>query len=297
MPWVQVTLYTQPQYAEPIEALLFGYGASAVTLQDAADQPVFEPVKGTTPLWQNTRIMGLFEADIDGELLLQNLAADWHHTYPSLDFPSHQFDILEDKDWEREWMQRFEPMQFGPKFWVCPSWQPVPDPQAANLMLDPGLAFGTGSHPTTALCLQWLAKQSLTHQQVMDYGCGSGILALAALLLGAEQAHCIDNDDQALIATQDNAQRNHIDTHRMATYLPEQTPKTPVDILVANILANPLIQLASTLAALVKPTGLITLSGILENQANDVITAYDPWFTIHHVTQKEGWVRIDGIRH
>ena len=296
MPWVQVTLYTNPAHVPMLEEWLFACNAGAVTLQDAANQPVFEPEKGTTPLWQQTLIMGLFDAATNAEVLFKQLREQWQQTLPELDFPQHKLEILEDKDWEREWMQRFEPIQFSDNFWVCPSWKPVPNPEAANLMLDPGLAFGTGSHPTTALCLQWLALQTLSQKQVIDYGCGSGILALAALLLGAEQALCIDNDEQALIATHDNAQRNHIDLQRIPTYLPEHVPTCTADVVIANILADPLIGLAPTLAKLSKPKGMLALSGILNQQSDAVIAAYTPWFDITHVETSAEWVRIDGIR-
>lgn len=296
MPWVQITLHTDPEHTETLEDMLLLCGAGAVTMLDGADQPVFEPIKGTTPLWQDTRVMGLFEADTDGESLVEYLTNGWQAHYPEEAFPKHKIEILEDKDWEREWMDRFEPIQFGPTLWVCPSWKPVPDPQAANLMLDPGLAFGTGSHPTTALCLQWIAQQDWQGKTAIDYGCGSGILALGALLLGAENVIGVDNDEQALLATSDNAVRNNIDPSRIPVYLPDDTPLEQVDIMLANILAGPLMDLAPTLAKLTKLDGLITLSGILEHQADAVIQAYMPWFDMHTVTQKDEWVRIDGVK-
>ena len=296
MPWVQITLHTDPQHTEALEDMLLLCGAGAVTMLDGANQPVFEPIKGTTPLWQDTRVMGLFEADTDSESLLHYLQTGWQEQFADSAFPKHKLEILEDKDWEREWMDRFEPIQFGPTLWVCPSWKPVPDPSAANLMLDPGLAFGTGSHPTTALCLQWIAQQDWPGKRAIDYGCGSGILALGALLLGAEHVLGVDNDEQALVATSDNAQRNNIDPARIPVYLPDNTPLETVDIMLANILAGPLIELAPTLADLTKSQGLIALSGILAHQADAVIEAYAPWFDMHTVNQKDEWVRIDGVK-
>ena len=263
---------------------------------DGADEPVFEPIKGTTPLWQDTRVMGLFEADTNGDVLLQHLSSGWQEAFPHITFPSHKLEILEDKDWERQWMDRFEPIQFGEHLWVCPSWKPVPDPSAANLMLDPGLAFGTGSHPTTALCLQWIAEQNWQTKTVIDYGCGSGILAIGAILMGAEYVVGVDNDTQALTATIDNAQRNGIAAEKIPVFLPENTPSEAVDVMLANILAGPLIDMASRLAELTKTGGLIALSGILEHQASAVIDAYEPWFDMHSVVSKEDWVRIDGTK-
>ena len=297
MPWVQITLSATPENSEVLEDMLLLCGAGAVSLLDGADQPVFEPIKGTTPLWQDTRVMGLFEADTDADALLEYLGNGWQAAYPSLHFPSYKLEILEDKDWERQWMDRFEPIQFGARLWVCPSWKAVPDPTAVNLMLDPGLAFGTGSHPTTALCLQWIAQQDWQHKTVIDYGCGSGILAIAAILMGAEQVLGVDNDTQALTATIDNAQRNGIAAATIPVFLPADTPNQAVDVMLANILAGPLIDMAERLSELTKPAGLIALSGILQHQADAVIAAYEPWFNMHTVVSKDEWVRIDGIRH
>ena len=297
MPWVQITLHTDPDHTEALEDMLLICGAGAVTMLDGADQPVFEPIKGTTPLWQDTRVMGLFAADTDADLLLNYLQTGWQEQFGGTTFPKYKVEILEDKDWEREWMDRFEPIQFGTKLWVCPSWKPVPEPSAANLMLDPGLAFGTGSHPTTALCLEWIAQQDWQHKRVIDYGCGSGILGLGALLLGAEHVLGVDNDEQALLATRENAHRNQINPDTIPVFLPENTPQEPVDIMLANILAGPLIGLSKTLAQLTKSGGVITLSGILAHQADEVIKAFSPWFNMHTVTQKEEWVRIDGVKY
>ena len=240
--------------------------------------------------------MGLFEADTDGDALLDYLGNGWLAAFANTPFPNYKLEILEDKDWERQWMDRFEPLQFGSRLWVCPSWKPVPDPMAVNLMLDPGLAFGTGSHPTTALCLQWIAEQDWQGKTVIDYGCGSGILAIGAILMGAERVLGVDNDTQALTATKDNAQRNGIAAQAIPVFLPEDTPQEAVDVMLANILAGPLIEMAAHLAELTKVRGLITLSGILEHQADAVVEAYSPWFDMHTVVSKDEWVRIDGIK-
>ena len=296
MPWVQITLSSTPENSEVLEDMLLLCGAGAVSMLDGADQPVFEPIKGTTPLWKDTRVMGLFEADTDADALLEYLSNGWQAAFPSIQFPNYKLEILEDKDWERQWMDRFEPIQFGARLWVCPSWKAVPDPTAVNLMLDPGLAFGTGSHPTTALCLQWIAQQDWQHKTVIDYGCGSGILAIAAILMGAEQVLGVDNDTQALTATIDNAQRNGIAAAAIPVFLPADTPNQAVDVMLANILAGPLIDMAERLAELTKPAGSIALSGILQHQADAVIEAYQPWFDMHTVVAKDEWVRIDGNR-
>lgn len=296
MPWVQITLSSSPENSEFLEDMLLLCGAGAVSMLDGADQPVFEPIKGTTPLWQDTQVMGLFEADTDGDALLDYLGNGWLAAFANTPFPNYKLEILEDKDWERQWMDRFEPLQFGSRLWVCPSWKPVPDPMAVNLMLDPGLAFGTGSHPTTALCLQWIAEQDWQGKTVIDYGCGSGILAIGAILMGAERVLGVDNDTQALTATKDNAQRNGIAAQAIPVFLPEDTPQEAVDVMLANILAGPLIEMAAHLAELTKAKGLITLSGILEHQADAVVEAYSPWFDMHTVVSKDEWVRIDGIK-
>jgi len=296
MPWVQLTLSSSPENSEFLEDMLLLCGAGAVSMLDGADQPVFEPIKGTTPLWQDTQVMGLFEADTDADALLDYLGNGWKATFANAPFPNYKLEILEDKDWERQWMDRFEPLKFGSCLWVCPSWKPVPDPMAVNLMLDPGLAFGTGSHPTTALCLQWIAEQDWQGKTVIDYGCGSGILAIGAMLMGAKRVLGVDNDTQALTATKDNAQRNGIAAQAIPVFLPENTPKEAVDVMLANILAGPLIDMAAHLAELTKARGLITLSGILEQQADAVVKAYSPWFDMHTVASKDEWVRIDGIK-
>ena len=296
MPWVQITLSSSPENSEFLEDMLLLCGAGAVSMLDGADQPVFEPIKGTTPLWQDTQVMGLFEADTDGDALLDYLGNGWLAAFANTPFPNYKLEILEDKDWERQWMDRFEPLQFGSRLWVCPSWKPVPDPMAVNLMLDPGLAFGTGSHPTTALCLQWIAEQDWQGKTVIDYGCGSGILAIGAILMGAERVLGVDNDTQALTATKNNAQRNGIAAQAIPVFLPEDTPQEAVDVMLANILAGPLIEMAAHLAELTKVRGLITLSGILEHQADAVVEAYSPWFDMHTVVSKDEWVRIDGIK-
>ncbi|RDH42528.1 50S ribosomal protein L11 methyltransferase [Zooshikella ganghwensis] len=290
MSWVQIKLEVNPKMVDELEDQLLALGACSVTYEDAQDKPVYEPKLGTTPLWEKTILIGLFTANTPMELVTASL----ENYFSPEPLPSYRVEIVEDKDWEREWMGQYHPMQFGERLWICPSWLEPPQPNAVNLRLDPGLAFGTGTHPTTAMCLTWLDAQNLNKLDVIDYGCGSGILAIASLLLGAKQAIAIDNDPQALQATADNAQRNHINPQQLHVYLPENFSNTTTDVLVANILAKPLIDLAPKLAPLVKTDGLIALSGILMEQADQVIAAYAPWFSLDYFKTQDGWVCLAG---
>ncbi|PIE23644.1 MAG: 50S ribosomal protein L11 methyltransferase [Neptuniibacter caesariensis] len=296
MTWLQIKIQTTPDHSEPYEDLLLSSGCAAVTFEDTGDQPIFEPDLGTTPLWNNTTITGLFSAEHNLEDTLAQIKQGHKALFPDLPPPPIKAEILEDKDWEREWMENYHPMQFGQRLWVCPSWREVPDPDAVNLMLDPGLAFGTGTHPTTALCLEWLEENNLTSQYVIDYGCGSGILGIAALLLGADKAIGIDIDPQALQATKDNLQRNNLDDDSLKVYLPENQPAEQADTLVANILAGPLVQLAPAIERLLKPKGKLCLSGLLANQAKEISETYSQWFELDPVAVKEGWIRITGTK-
>ena len=293
MPWIQIRLDTISDHAELLEDLLLEAGASAVTLQDAKDQPVYEPELGSTPLWTHTIVIGLFDAHADTDAILSLLREQADIT----PFPNHKVEIVEDRDWEREWMSQFHPMQFGRRLWVCPSWKEIPNPDAVNLILDPGLAFGTGTHPTTALCLEWLEKQkNLEQRDMIDYGCGSGILAIAALLLGARKATGVDLDPQALSATIDNAQRNKIAPEKLQVFLPEKQPEMQAEVVVANILAGPLVSLAPLLAAQTKPGGSLALSGILAEQADEIVSTYQQWFDITPPSYNDGWALVSGTR-
>ncbi|MET0377371.1 MAG: 50S ribosomal protein L11 methyltransferase [Spongiibacteraceae bacterium] len=299
MSWLQLIFDTSREQASTLEDALLELGALSVTLQDnvpedGVDEPIYEPDRGATPLWQKTRLLALFDADTDADLLaaaLNNALAD---------LPPFRAEILQDQPWERAWMADFKPLRFGRRLWICPSWCEPPDPDGVILALDPGLAFGTGTHPTTALCLEWLDAQALAGhlkgRTVLDYGCGSGILAIAALLLGAERAVAVDNDPQALIATRDNAERNGISPERLATYLPDDAPAMSADVTVANILAGPLQSLAPVLTGLTRPGGRLALSGILGEQANAVAGAYRPAFTLFDPAISGDWVRIDGYK-
>lgn len=291
MPWLQVRLAIQPDQAEQWEDTLLELGAVSVTFMDGEDQPIYEPDLGTTPLWNHTHLLALFEDDVDPAALRQHLQLLGGDNAPELDI-----ERIEDQDWERSWMDNFHPMRFGQRLWIVPSWHTAPEPDAVNLLLDPGLAFGTGTHPTTALCLEWLDSQPLTNCNVLDFGCGSGILAIAAKLLGATQLTCTDIDSQALEATRDNANRNAIAAEDLLLYLPEDMPAQQFDVVLANILAGPLVQLAPQLIAHTRPGGRIALSGILAEQAQEVRDAYSAAFTLAPTAVKDGWVCISGVR-
>ncbi|HQR24057.1 MAG TPA: 50S ribosomal protein L11 methyltransferase [Steroidobacteraceae bacterium] len=289
MPFLQVTLDIGSSDPAPFEDALAGLDAVAVTLEDAADDPVLEPAPGATPLWPTVRLRALFDASADGRAVVSHIAA----RFPGL--PPPQLVTIEDKAWEREWLKDFRPMRFGRRLWVCPGGQPAGDADAVRIELDPGLAFGTGTHPTTALCLEWLDARDLHGCAVVDYGCGSGILAIAALKLGAASVRAIDIDPQALIATRDNAFRNGVHAGLAVTSEPGLPPGS-VDILVANILAGPLAELAPRFGAAVRVGGELALSGVLTSQVDAVTAAYRPWFDIAFTATREGWGLIGGRR-
>jgi len=289
MAWIQFIFSSTPDGADPLSNHLSECGASAVTFQDNEDQPIYEPEIGSTPLWQATNVIALFEADSDTDNIIVQLT---HLMAPS-NVPQYRIEAVEDKDWVREWMDNFHPMCFGEQLWICPSWHQPPKPDAINIMLDPGLAFGTGTHPTTALCLNWLDQAQVKNKIVIDYGCGSGILAIAAALLGAKKVIGVDIDPQALEATQANAKRNGV---QIETYLPEACPDISADLVIANILAGPLQTLAPTLVKLSKPKSDIILSGILATQSEAVSKTYRTWFEMQPPIQKEDWIRLAGHR-
>ena len=289
MAWLQIHIPSDAAGTESLQDLLAELGANAVTCTDAADQPLFEPPPGATPLWQETVITALFESDTDPDLLraaIESVAgelADYRH------------ELIEDQPWERAWMADFHPMQFGKRLWIVPSWSEAPDPQGVNLKLDPGLAFGTGTHETTSLCLEWLDGANLNGRSVLDFGCGSGVLAIAALLLGASHADGCDLDPQALLASQDNAAANGV-VDRLRCYLPESMPEASYDLVLANILAGPLVELAPLLTRYCRPGADLVLSGILAEQSDEVLAAYRDHFELSAVVQKNDWVRIHGVR-
>lgn len=293
MPFLQLVLPIGAADPAPYEDALLAAGASSITLEDEGDDPVLEPLPGTTPLWPRVRLKALFDGTLDAEQLLETLQA-------SVGEPLSRafFETLADRAWEREWLKDFKPMRFGRRLWICPGGQLPTTPQPDDTVLielDPGLAFGTGTHPTTALCLEWLDAADVAGKRVIDYGCGSGILAIAAAKLGASAVNGVDIDPQALLATRDNAERNGV-VHLITSQLVEGTTLASADILLANILAGPLESLAPTFAALVKTDGRLVLSGILRNQAEAVATRYAPWFDIAPAVVRDDWARLDGVR-
>ena len=290
MPWLQLSFEVDKQQAETISALLDAAGALSVTLLDAADEPLLEPAPGEQPLWQATRVTALFPADFNHTPVLHALQSALNN--PGL---GYRLEPLEDRDWSNTWRDSFHSMCFGDRLWVCPVGAAPPDPDAVVISMDPGLAFGTGTHTTTAMCLEWLDANPPRGKQVIDYGCGSGILAIAAHKLGAAAVQAVDIDPQALTAARTNATRNGIN-HDFDVLLPEALPAGPVDLVLANILANPLVELADELAGRVRVGGRIVLTGILDEQAGAVMHAYQPGFVFSAPLRRDGWVRLDGMR-
>ncbi|WP_429072446.1 50S ribosomal protein L11 methyltransferase [Aeromonas veronii] len=291
MPWIQIRINATAKTADKVSNMLLGRGAQAVTFMDAKDVPVYEPMPGETPLWGETEVMGLFDAETDPAPTIAFFQQIFGENV------GYKVEQLEDKDWVREWMDHFHPMQFGERLWICPSWRDVPNPEAVNVMLDPGLAFGTGTHPTTALCLQWLDGLDLTGKTVVDFGCGSGILGIAALKLGAARVIGIDIDPQAIQASRDNAARNGV-ADQIELYLPADQPQdVEADVVVANILAGPLRELAPLIAGHGKAGSLMALSGVLESQAPELESIYGQWFEMDPTAVKEEWCRLSGRKH
>ena len=286
MSWNQFRIELGPLDPEQLENALFAAGALSITLSDAKDTPVLEPAPGETPLWPSTRFTALFAEEHTLQAIVSFLQAQLETP-----LPAHKLEPLADRVWEREWMKDFHPMNFGHGLWVCPHEQKVPEKNATVVYLDPGLAFGTGTHETTALCLEWLGAAELAGKQVMDYGCGSGILAVAALKLGAAAVHCVDIDPQALEASLDNARKNGVD-QRLAFPDPDQLPGHVYDVVLANILAGPLASLAGRLTGICRPGGYLVLSGILAEQSEAVSNAYLAACDEIIETRKGDWVRL-----
>jgi ribosomal protein L11 methyltransferase len=292
MKWIQLSFTCPPSQTEMFEDLLLETEAVSVTYQDAEDQPILEPGVDQMPLWDHVTMVALYTEDCDiGRVLLQIKTA-----VPEFALSKAHIENLADQNWVKAWIDDFKPLQFADKLWICPSAHQPIDPDAVNVMLDPGLAFGTGTHPTTALCLRWLGEQDLSGKTVIDYGCGSGILAIAAVMLGAKKAYCVDNDPQALTATQNNAAQNHLNAEQIITLLPHEVPNIEADILIANILAGPLMELAPKLSRLIKDQGRICLSGILDSQAEKVADCYKPFFRLEPSVYSGEWTRINGIK-
>ena len=284
--WWQVTLTIQPEQDESIALALESLGAIAITYRDAEDAPIFEPELNTTPLWKNTLITGLFATVTSSP---QDLEKNLRTQLSLPDTTAIEVTELPDQEWTRTWMQYFQPTQFGDNLWIIPEGYETPQADANNLYLDPGLAFGTGTHPTTAMCLNWLDAHPPEKLKVLDYGCGSGILAVAAAILGASKIDAVDIDPQAIDATYANADKNHC-RDKIHACLPDKFTPDRYDLVLANILAGPLVELAPTLADFCQPNTTLILSGILIEQADELKSAYQPWFEIQQMTQKEEWI-------
>ncbi|MDP3904921.1 MAG: 50S ribosomal protein L11 methyltransferase [Methylococcaceae bacterium] len=292
MAWQQISVITDEDSAPKLADFFDSLGAVSVTYMDAEDEPVYEPAIGETKIWSNTQVIALYELDAEPELIKSKVCQQ----FTNAPLEHWLIEDVEDQAWERAWMEYYHPMKFADKLWVCPTGQEQHEPGTVCLILDPGLAFGTGTHPTTALCLEWLASHDLTGKTVIDFGCGSGILAVAAVLLGAKEAHAVDIDPQAITATQDNAIKNSVQD-KIRCYLPEQFSAFEADIVLANILAKPLIEMSTQISSLVSKGGNLVLSGILEEQAESVMSAYQPFISMAEPVQQEDWIRLEGIRH
>lgn len=293
MEWQQFVMNLETLNPASVEEILIRHGAQSVTFSDAGDVPVLEPGPGETPLWSSTRITGLFETGADMTVLLSDLRA----TLGLDELPEYRLETLADRDWQREWLRDFGPMRFGDRLWVCPDGSRPDEEDAVIVRLDPGLAFGTGTHATTAMCLEWLGAIDLQGKTLLDYGCGSGVLAIAALKLGSDRAQAMDIDPQAVIATRRNAEQNGVEA-RLSVTGSKDGIDGPFDVVVANILAGPLAELASGIAEHLGPGGRLGLSGILAEQAADVRAAYAPWVEFDQPEYREQggqtWTRLTG---
>jgi len=293
MDWRQFVMDLEKLNPDRVEEIFARHGAQSITFTDAGDNPVLEPAVGETPMWHDTRITGLFTLDAD----LKTLQNDLKASFDIDSLPAHEITDLEDRAWEREWLKDFGPMRFGERLWILPDNTSIDDDDAVIVRLDPGLAFGTGTHATTALCLEWLDGLSLTDTTMLDYGCGSGVLAIAALQLGCTNALAMDIDPQAVTATQANARRNQVEKS-MVVIGDAEGIDGQFDVVVANILAGPLLELAEPIAAHVKSGCLLALSGILSEQVEEVLAAYQPWIVFDGtVTREQGgqvWARLSG---
>jgi len=293
--WRQFVMNLDALDPDAVEEIFTRCGASSVTLADAGDDPVLEPGPGETPLWTDTRIAGLFSADAD----LQQLKACLRSEFKLAELPSNHIEDLEDRAWEREWLEHFGPMQFGQRLWIYPKGEQADDSDAIVVHLDPGLAFGTGTHATTALCLEWLDGIELGGKIMLDYGCGSGALAIAALKLGCASAVAMDIDPQAVTASQQNASDNQV-AEKLTILGAAGEIEGDFDVVVANILAGPLVQFAESITLTLRRRGMLALSGVLCEQADDVLAAYERWIDFDEPVFREQdgqvWSRLTGIR-
>jgi len=291
MSWLELSVRVTRQNAPLVESLLENEPVLALTLTDDADDPVLEPGVGETPLWPSVCVTALFSGDTPVEPLARMLSL-----VPGVDRPQQVvFRVFEDQQWERVWLDRFKPMRFGRGLWIVPGEQAAPPEATHVLKLDPGLAFGTGTHPTTRLCLQWMDGHDFHGQTVVDYGCGSGVLGIVAVIKGAGEVICVDNDPQALLATSDNAARND-SLDKIQALTPTQYNAVQADVLLANILAGPLIDLAPVILKSLRSGGSLVMSGLLEEQAAEVMDAYRPHIEHFTLATDDGWVRLHGLK-
>ena len=298
MKWLQIHITVEKSQVEFTETLLESLGAVSVTLDDAENQDLLEPLPGETPLWNKVIVTGIYAQEDDEQIDVAALETFIRTQLPTEPMRS---EFMEDQEWERTWMDAYEPIQIGEKYWIVPEWMEAPEADAVNIKLDPGLAFGTGNHASTFLCLQWLGKTDVKDKIVIDYGCGSGILGVAALLLGAKKVYATDIDPQAVLATQQNADLNGV-LNKLYVGLPEEFNKEladqKADVFVANILAGPLMALAADFSTLIKSEGAFALAGVIEEQVDDVSRVYSEFFDILDVEKRDGhWCRISGKRH
>ena len=298
MKWLQIHITVEKSQVEFTETLLESLGAVSVTLDDAENQDLLEPLPGETPLWNKVIVTGIYAQEDDEQIDVTALETFIRTQLPTEPMRS---EFMEDQEWERTWMDAYEPIKIGEKYWIVPEWMEAPEADAVNIKLDPGLAFGTGNHASTFLCLQWLGKTDVKDKIVIDYGCGSGILGVAALLLGAKKVYATDIDPQAVLATQQNADLNGV-LDKLYVGLPEEFNKELADqkgdVFVANILAGPLMALAADFSTLIKSEGAFALAGVIEEQVDDVSRVYSEFFDILDVEKRDGhWCRISGKRH
>lgn len=297
MKWLQIHITVDQAQVDFTETLLNSLGAVSVTLDDAENQDLLEPLPGETPLWNKVIVTGIYAQEDDQEIDVQALETFIRTQMPDVEMRS---EFLEDQVWERSWMDYYEPIQIGEKYWIVPEWLEPPEKDAVNIKLDPGLAFGTGNHASTFLCLQWLGTVDLKDKIVIDYGCGSGILGVAALLLGAKKVYATDIDPQAVLATKQNAELNGV-LENLYVGLPEEFNATfkdqKADAFVANILAGPLMSLAAEFSTLVKSEADFALAGVIKEQVSEVSEVYSEFFDVLNVEEREEhWCRISGKR-
>ncbi len=292
MSWIQLSMQIAEHEAEQASDLFSEAGAVSVSYEDAGDQPLFQVGTDQVGLWQTVRVIGLFAAEVDVEQVELLLSSQLE----GIDSFNWQYEQLDDQVWEVAWKDHFQPMRFGERLWVCPTDAETPADNAVCIRMEPGLAFGTGTHPTTALCLEWLDGQRLDGKTVVDYGCGSGVLGIAAAMLGARRVWAVDIDPDAVDASIENAEKNLV-TNKVQVCLSENFQVQTADIVLANILANPLIELKSQLTDMLATEGELVLSGILEKQADKVIQQYESDFRFGETTEMDGWVRLVGIKH